>query len=300
MTESLPYRCTACGSYEARWFERCPSCRETATIRPVSIPRGSGGAKSENAGDSDDDGSVSIVAKRVGTIAKRKVRRVSTGIRSLDDVLGGGVVLGNCYVIGGSAGSGKSTLALQMARAIRFGNVLYAVKEMPEDRSKQYAERVGFHVDSALYIDAETDDIETLLEQAFRLKVRCLVLDSVQKYSSSAPKLSDAGRATPRMIRHIIESVTNQLTQEGVTAIIVSQVTHDEEFQGGTAAVHEGDSIYFLESESKRIKRLYQRKERDAETDTEMVRLQLTHQGFTDAPVAETPIVEDDDEPPEL
>ena len=53
--------------------------------------------------------------------------RTSTGMKELDQVLGGGIVPGSLVLVGGDPGIGKSTLLLQVCRnlAERLPKVLY-------------------------------------------------------------------------------------------------------------------------------------------------------------------------------
>ena len=49
----------------------------------------------------------------IGDVETTRSARVSSGIRELDYVLGGGIVDGSVVLIGGEPGIGKSTLLLQ-------------------------------------------------------------------------------------------------------------------------------------------------------------------------------------------
>src|ERR1051325_5029962 len=49
--------------------------------------------------------------------AKVTIRKLPTGVRGLDDILGGGIPEFSCNIIGGTPGCGKTTLAHQIAFA---------------------------------------------------------------------------------------------------------------------------------------------------------------------------------------
>lgn len=109
--------------------------------------------------------------------------RVPTGVRGLDDVLGGGLPSGRVYLVEGQPGAGKTTLALQflLEGSKRGERVLYV--SLSEDRddllavarshewdldgidvfdlgnSKQVPPGVG---DSTLYVPGETEIVEQM------------------------------------------------------------------------------------------------------------------------------------------
>lgn len=69
-----------------------------------------------------------------------RVRRLSTGVPGLDEMMNGGVPVGDSLVLAGPAGTGKTTFALQFAAAgIRVGET--AVIAIFEERSEIYLER---------------------------------------------------------------------------------------------------------------------------------------------------------------
>lgn len=79
--------------------------------------------------------------KNAGTLAKQKAtaseakvlplsqiemtydKRVSTDMKELDRVLGGGIVQGSMVLVGGDPGIGKSTLLLQVCRNLSEHNI---------------------------------------------------------------------------------------------------------------------------------------------------------------------------------
>jgi circadian clock protein KaiC len=74
--------------------------------------------------------------------------RVRTGIRGLDDVLGGGLDPDRLYLIEGEPGTGKTTLALQfLLEGIRFGERgLYVTLSESEEELRLVAARHGWSV----------------------------------------------------------------------------------------------------------------------------------------------------------
>jgi circadian clock protein KaiC len=74
---------------------------------------------------------------------------ISTGVRGLDDVLGGGLRRSRCYLLEGVPGSGKTTLALQFLRAgVNRGEpVLYVTLSETADELRSAAASHGWSLD---------------------------------------------------------------------------------------------------------------------------------------------------------
>ncbi|NJE85890.1 ATPase [Thermococcus sp. CX2] len=84
--------------------------------------------------------------------------RVSTGIKGLDEMLGGGLIPGRTYLVKGGPGTGKTTLTIQflMEGAKNHENVLYVTLEEPLKILKEDMARLGFDLNNPKFraIDA--------------------------------------------------------------------------------------------------------------------------------------------------
>jgi len=82
--------------------------------------------------------------------------RVSTGVEGLDKMLGGGLIAGRPYVIGGPPGSGKSILCTHfLLDGLQRGEscMIVALDEPPSEiRSNMSA--FGWNLDSLMAVDA--------------------------------------------------------------------------------------------------------------------------------------------------
>ncbi|MDE5974048.1 MAG: DNA repair protein RadA, partial [Eubacterium sp.] len=101
------YVCSECGYESPKWYGKCPGCGEWNTMNEElpassSISRGPANLSSVN----------QVMA--LGEITEDVEKRMSTGIKEFDRVLGGGIVLGSLVLISGDPGIGKSTILLQM------------------------------------------------------------------------------------------------------------------------------------------------------------------------------------------
>ena len=118
-------------------------------------------------------------------------KRVSTDMKELDRVLGGGIVQGSMVLVGGDPGIGKSTLLLQVCRNLSEHNikVLYISGEESLQQIKIRAERIGNFGDSLkLLCETNLDTIKAVID---REKPQIVVIDSIQtmfnEEVSSAP-----------------------------------------------------------------------------------------------------------------
>src|SRR5690606_38064474 len=110
-------------------------------------------------------------------------KRMSTGMKDLDDVLGGGVLPGAVLLLAGQPGIGKSTLLLQVAAHIAGKSpVLYASGEESSSQVKLRAKRLGAHDSDKLGFVASTsaeDIAATIRSGGYGL----VIIDSIQTLS---------------------------------------------------------------------------------------------------------------------
>src|SRR6185436_13566154 len=122
------YECGECGAQSPKWLGRCAECGAWNTL-VESAARPSVLRPGEARGDAR-------VPVDLSAITAESVPRVSTSLRELDRVLGGGLVPGAVVLIGGDPGIGKSTLMLQAAGAMGTG----AKKSVREEERHQGSE----------------------------------------------------------------------------------------------------------------------------------------------------------------
>ena len=104
----IKYVCQNCGAEFPFWVGRCSECSEWNTIieEAVSLP-----VKDE------------VSHRQFSSLAPKAIREVVVGdeirfpsvIHEFDRILGGGVVQGSLFLIGGDPGIGKSTLLVQVS-----------------------------------------------------------------------------------------------------------------------------------------------------------------------------------------
>lgn len=173
--------------------------------------------------------------------------RVTSGLRELDYVLGGGIVGGSVVLIGGEPGIGKSTLLLQVAAsaAAQGRSPLYVSAEESGPQVRLRADRLG---DAAMRVGllAETA-LEQILAAAARMEPDLLVIDSIQTIYSSelegAPgNVGQVRECAARLMRFAKES--------GCAVFIVGHVTKGGGVAGPKTLEHIVDTVLYFEGDA--------------------------------------------------
>ena len=103
--------CQECGYESSKWMGQCPACREWNTFVEETIDKKSAAKGGRVAAKTTEAKTVPL-----SQIEMTQDKRMSTDMKELDRVLGGGIVQGSLVLVGGDPGIGKSTLLLQVCR----------------------------------------------------------------------------------------------------------------------------------------------------------------------------------------
>jgi DNA repair protein RadA/Sms len=184
-----------------------------------------------------------IVALKLEDIQTAKVFRLTTGIKEIDQVLGGGLVPGSLILLAGDPGIGKSTLTLQI-----ISNVggLYVSGEESAEQVKLRAERLKINPKNILILP-ETN-METIIEESRRhiKEIKLLIIDSIQTLWTE--QLSGA----PGAIGQVRESTLKLLDfakKEHLSVILIGHVTKEGTIAGPKTLEHIVDTVLYLEGE---------------------------------------------------
>ena len=230
--------CNECGHNQSKWSGSCPSCGEWNTFaeealveeKQVRFESRSSGAKPKLIRDVNTD-----------TFVRHK-----TGFAELDELLGGGLVVGSLSLLGGEPGIGKSTLTLQLCdRLAKQGlTVLYICGEESAEQTTLRARRLGIDSDR-LYLFSETL-FSNIKGQVDALKPDILIVDSVQiVYKgdiSSAP-----GSVT--QVREIAMECMHLAKGQGITTVLIGHVTKSGEIAGPRVLEHIVDTVFEFEGD---------------------------------------------------
>ena len=234
------YFCQECGYESAKWMGQCPACHEWNSFVEETVE------KKSARGSRSADSSREAKAVPLSQIEMTQEQRVSTGMKELDRVLGGGIVQGSLVLVGGDPGIGKSTLLLQVCRnlAEHKVKVLYISGEESLQQIKIRAERIGTFGDSlSLLCETNLDTIRRVID---REKPEIVVIDSIQTmYNedvSSAPGSVSQVRESTGTLMQIAKGL-------GISIFIVGHVTKEGVVAGPRVLEHMVDTVLYFEGE---------------------------------------------------
>ena len=227
--------CSECGFESPKWYGKCPGCGEWNTLNE------------EISSSTSTKSSVSSSAKvmSLDEITEDVEKRISTGIKEFDRVLGGGIVKGSLVLISGDPGIGKSTILLQVCEYLgKSKKILYVSGEESANQIKMRANRLGVTTDS-LYILPQTD-AGIIVEAIKTEKPDIVIIDSIQtmvceEISSSAGSVTQVRECT-NMFMHTAKGL-------GIPIFIVGHVNKDGAIAGPKVLEHIVDTVLYFEGE---------------------------------------------------
>jgi circadian clock protein KaiC len=153
--------------------------------------------------------------------------KVASGVKPLDDLLGGGLDRGTSTLILGPAGSGKSSVAVQYAAAAASRGENAAIFSFDESRETLLARSAALgidlrpHVESGRIVVQQVDPAEmspgefihVVRRQVEGCACRVVVIDSLNGYVNAMPE--------ERFLTIQLHELLTYLGQQGVTTLLV-------------------------------------------------------------------------------
>lgn len=232
------YICSECGYESPKWFGKCPGCNQWNTMNeelPNSTPLSS---------VSKGNSAVTQVMQ-LNEIKEDVEKRITTGNKEFDRVLGGGIVLGSLVLISGDPGIGKSTILLQICQHLgKNHKVLYVSGEESANQIKMRANRLKIDTDK-LFLLTQTD-VSVIVETIRIEKPDIVIIDSIQtmvyeEISSSAGSVTQVRECT-NIFMHTAKGM-------GIPIIVVGHVNKDGAIAGPKVLEHIVDTVLYFEGE---------------------------------------------------
>ncbi len=243
------YRCTNCGADHPKWAGRCDVCGEwNSLVEEIAAPTASASASSRRVGGkrSMAEGGSLAPTPRLREISSSQGRRLKTGIKEFDFVLGGGIVPGSMVLVGGEPGIGKSTLLLQVAGKLQSlgHSALYVSGEESALQVKLRAERLHGSAEDVALLNETL--LETIIATAGSQKFDAVIVDSIQTVFTSdlegAPgNVGQVRECAARLMRFAKETET--------TVFAVGHVTKGGGIAGPKTLEHIVDTVLYFEGE---------------------------------------------------
>ncbi len=238
------YFCQNCGAESAKWIGKCPSCGEWNTYVEQVVTKSS--KLSQASYESEKQ-----IPQKISEIKSQKEGRISTKIKELDRILGGGLVPGSMILIGGEPGIGKSTLALQVALRLDNLKILYISGEESPQQIKMRAERLNLRNDNC-FILSETL-LENIFTQTINVNPELIIIDSIQTLYSDKLE-SSAG--TVSQVRETAASLLKFAKEKNVPVFLIGHITKDGNLAGPKALEHIVDTVLQFEGDHNHMYRI--------------------------------------------
>lgn len=232
------YVCSECGYESPKWYGKCPGCGEWNTMNE-ELPASSATSRHEASHSSVNQ----VMA--LGEITEDVEKRMSTGIKEFDRVLGGGIVLGSLVLISGDPGIGKSTILLQMCEYLgKSKKILYVSGEESASQIKMRANRLGVTTDR-LFVLPQTD-VGIIVDAIKSEKPDIVIVDSIQtmvydEITSSAGSVTQVRECT-NIFMHAAKGM-------GIPIFVVGHVNKDGAIAGPKVLEHIVDTVLYFEGE---------------------------------------------------
>lgn len=222
-------QCTNCEA----WNSLVEQVTETATTGKAAVAKGQASGKK-------------LDFVKLSTVVPSDAKaRLSTGFDELDNVFGGGILMGSVCLLAGQPGMGKSTILMQICAAVARGHdVLYVSGEESAGQVKLRAERLGADSDRLNFAASTSgNDIAKTIETG---EFDLVIVDSIQTLAmdeiSSAP-------GTVSQVTNCGNLLIRAAKRTDTAVVIVGHVTKDGTLAGPKVLEHLVDVVLNFEGD---------------------------------------------------
>lgn len=266
--------CQNCGYESSKWLGQCPGCREWNTFVEEVIDKKS----------VSSSGKLKSSLQKAEVVPLSKVKasddeRITTEMKELDRVLGGGVVKGSLVLVGGDPGIGKSTLLLQVCRNLSNRNlpILYVSGEESLQQIKIRAQRIGEFSDS-LKLLCETN-LDTIRETIEREKPQIVVIDSIQTMYNEGVTSAPGSVSQVREATGVFMQIAKGM---GISIFIVGHVTKEGVVAGPRVLEHMVDTVLYFEGDRHQSYRILRGVKNRFGSTNEIGVFEMQHEGLVE------------------
>lgn len=299
--KSALFECQHCGYTTAKWLGKCPECNSWDSLLELTdtqkqILR--------------QERTLESTPCAITQVAIDEHSFFSSYQEELDIVLGGGIVPGGLYLIGGNPGVGKSTLLLKVAgslaqngqsvlyvsgeesagqirlRAQRLGAlserlfllneinlaaIKHAIVNAPQVDSPKVDSRVDCHADKSTRNDDKKVD---------STPYRLCIIDSIQ--TIYAPEISSAPGSVSQ-VREITFELMRLAKEQNIAIMIIGHITKDGSIAGPRILEHMVDCVLYFEGDPSKELRILRGFKNRFGTTSEIGIFEMSQDGLNSA-----------------
>lgn len=252
------FECQHCGAQSTKWAGKCTNCNSWDSlieIKPKDL---------EILKKGDSSGIIESKPTPLSEVEIDNITRFSSGESEFDIVLGGGIVPGGIYLIGGSPGVGKSTLLLKTSLNLaRNKSVLYVSGEESASQIRLRASRLG-NISKNLFL-LNAIDLESIEENLRSEKYEICIIDSIQTMFSSSISSAPGSVSQVKECTFLLLRLAKELQ---ISIFIIGHITKEGSIAGPRILEHMVDCVLYFEGDpSKEIRILRSFKNRFGATN---------------------------------
>lgn len=250
------WECLHCGRVSSKWLGRCDSClafdsfiEVKGALKPLKEPAHAAVRSHGKGGDL----MASPIPTPITEVKEEHFARFPSHESEFDLVIGGGIVEGGLYLIGGSPGVGKSTLLLKVALNIASNTldnrgepaqVLYVSGEESASQISSRARRIG-QLSPSLYLLSEIN-FSAIIDAVLERDYKAIIIDSIQTIYNE--ELSSAVGSVSQ-IKEITFALMRLAKEKNIAIFIIGHITKDGAIAGPRVLEHMVDCVLYFEGE---------------------------------------------------
>ncbi|PMP91924.1 MAG: DNA repair protein RadA [Hydrogenobaculum sp.] len=266
--EKTTFVCQNCGQTYVKWVGRCSACGEWNTVVEEKLV-----ISSQGKALSSFEKPIKLI-----DIEQEFLDRISTGYKTLDMALGGGIVKGQVILLSGEPGIGKSTLLLKIADFMsKDGIVIYASGEESSSQISIRANRMG--VSSSNLFILNSTNIEHIISCAKEYSAKALIVDSIQTMYTNTIESSPGSVA---QVRESTFKLVDFCKNTGIPCFIVGHINKEGMIAGPKVLEHMVDSVCQFEGERFHLYRVLMILKNRYGATGEMAVFKMEDQGLTE------------------
>lgn len=239
------FECQYCGAQYSKWSGKCGNCGAWESLIEIS-------KKDLEVLKAVSSNSVDSAVVSIRDVEFEEVTRFSSLENEMDIVLGGGIVPGGLYLIGGSPGVGKSTLLLKISNNLaKNRKVLYVSGEESASQIKLRAQRLGA-LEPNLFL-LNSIDIQSIEANLRSKEFEVCVIDSIQTMFSNSITAAPGSVSQVRECTFVLLRLAKELQ---ISIFIIGHITKEGSIAGPRILEHMVDCVLYFEGDPSRELRL--------------------------------------------